>query len=371
MSTAVDLDTQLRARLRAITERAAPPFAEEARGELVAGMWAGLGLEVHRDELGDLSAELPGGTGPRVMLVAHLDTVFPAATDVTLRELDDGRWAAPGVGDNSASLAVLTVMAEVLLADPGKSRPRITLAASVGEEGLGDIRGARRLAADHKDRIDLFVAIDGQLGSVVTEAVGSRRFEARYRAKGGHSWGDYPSPSAVHAVGDAIHALCHIDVPKSPRSSLNVGVVGGGTSVNAIAEEASLTLDLRSVDPATLAALSKEAETRMWAAAKRHQATLELRPVGDRPAGSSATPELVRAARTALAKQGIESRSEPSSTDANAAVALGIPAICFGVYRGGDAHRLSEWVDPTSLRAGLTALLDLAAELSALPSKPD
>jgi tripeptide aminopeptidase len=354
----------LRAHLRAITEVAAPPFGESDRSAYVAAAWRSLGLAVQVDDLGDVIADLPGGEGPRVLLASHLDSVFPVGTDVTVRELATDRWAAPGISDDAAGLAVLTVLAEEVLAGRGGRRPRVTLAATVGEEGLGDLRGARRVVADRGREVDVFVAVDGSLGQVVTGAVGSRRIEARFRGAGGHAWGDRGAPSAVHALGDAIHALIRIDLPAEPRSSLNVGLASGGTSINAIAEAASLTVDIRSVDPDQLALLVARAEQRLRSVGRRHRVELELVAVGDRPAGRTADDALLAAARAALVRVGVEARLAPSSTDANAAVAVGIPAIGFGVARGGDAHRIGEWIDPGSLAVGLRALEHLLGELA-------
>jgi tripeptide aminopeptidase len=220
------------------------------------------------------------------------------------------------------------------------------------------------VVADRGRDIDVFVAIDGSLGQVVSAAVGSRRIEARFRAPGGHAWGDRGAPSAVHAMGDAIHALVRIELPPEPRWSLNVGLAGGGSSINAIAERASLTVDLRSVDPDALELLIGRVEQRLRSVGRRHRVEVELIAVGDRAAGRSADEALLAAARAALLRIGVEPRLAPSSTDANAAVAAGIPAIGFGVARGGDAHRMGEWVDPGSLSTGLRALGYLLAELA-------
>jgi tripeptide aminopeptidase len=358
-----DLLARLRAHLRAIAEVPAPPFGEGERSLAVAQRWRAIGLEVHVDDLGNLVAPLPGGHGPRVMLMAHLDTVFPAGTDVRVREGEGGRWLAPGVSDNSAGLAVLTVLAEEVVAGRLAAYPRVRLAASVGEEGLGDLRGARRLVADYGADTDVLVAVDGGLGQVVSGAVGSRRLEAKYHARGGHSWGDRGSPSAIHALGDAIHALTRLEIPDLPRSSLNVGLVQGGSSVNAIAEEAGMVIDIRSVDADTLGLLVERVEQRLRSVARRHRVTLALQVVGDRPAGATADPALIDAARAALVSLGLEARVAPSSTDASAAVASGIPAMALGVARGGDAHRLSEWVEPDSLALGLQVLQGLLARL--------
>jgi tripeptide aminopeptidase len=359
-----ELDRRLRAHLKTIAETAAPPFDEARRGALVAALWRQAGLEPRVDALGNVLAELPGGAGPRVLLAAHLDSVFPEGTDVRVREVADDRWCGPGIGDDAAGLTALTVLAEEVAAGRPERRPRLVLAATVGEEGLGDLRGARRVVADRDGTIDVFVAVDGHLGQVVDAAVGSRRIEARYRARGGHAWGDHGAPSAVHALGDAIHALTRLPVPREPRSSLNVGLASGGSSVNAIAEEASLTVDLRSLAPDALAGIVAEAERRLRGVARRHGVDLELRDVGERPGGRTADPALVAAARAALARVGRDAAVAASSTDANAAVAAGIPAIGFGVATGGDAHRMTEWLDPRSLLVGYLALEHLLGELA-------
>jgi acetylornithine deacetylase/succinyl-diaminopimelate desuccinylase-like protein len=270
---------------------------------------------------------------------------------------------APGIGDNSASLAVMLHYARQLAAEP--ERPRLTLAATVGEEGLGDLCGMRELMR-RVGAFDLMVALDGHLGTVVDKSVGSKRFEVSLLAAGGHSWGDYPSPSAVHALADAVHALTRISVPREPRSSLNVGQVWGGASINAIAQEARFNLDLRSLDAEVLLALAQEAVKRVRRAAKAHGVEMQLEQVGERPAARSANEALVRAAKRALETLGVPVRTAASSTDANAAMASGLPAIAFGVYRGGDAHRQSEWLEPESLLVGYKAFARLMREVRRL-----
>jgi tripeptide aminopeptidase len=353
-----------RALVRAITEVPAPTFAEGARASFVAEHWRSLGLAAGIDEIGNVVADIPGGSGPRVVLAAHLDTVFAAGTDVTVRERADGVWAAPGVGDNSSSVAVLCALAEQVAAGGVTRRPRLVLAGTVGEEGLGDLRGAKALVADLAGAIDAFVAVDGHLGTIVDTGVGSRRFEAIFRGPGGHSWGDRGTPSAIHAAGDAVHAVTRVSVPREPRSSLGIGLISGGSAVNAIAAEARFTVDIRSVHEPTLAGLEAAAAARIRSVARRHELEVELRSVGQRPAAAGGNERLAAAARAALARVGIDAAVLASSTDANAAMAAGVSAICFGVYRGGDAHRPSEWMDPRSLDQGLLALTELLAELA-------
>lgn len=339
-----------------IAQTPAPTGHETLRGELVSNLWRAAGLTPSRDEVGNVSADLPGGSGPRVALVAHLDSVFGAEVDVSVREAD-GRLLGPGIGDDAAGLAVLTELVETL--DPQARRPRVTLVATVGEEGLGDLKGAKHFVKTRGAEFDHFVAIDGHLGSIVLSAVGSKRYEARFKAGGGHAWGDYPSPSAVHAAGEAIAALARLHVPRAPRSSLNVGQIGGGTSINAIAASAWFNLDLRSVDKESLVTLEGAALKAIEGAAASSGVEVEIVCVGDRPAASADNAELVTAAERALAAVDVPARRAAGSTDANAALAAGMSAIAFGVYRGGNAHRLDEWLDPASLAHGKRALLKL------------
>jgi len=343
-----------------IAETPSPTHAEQRRADLIDGLWREAGLATRRDRAGNVIAELPGGLGPRVLLAAHLDSVFASEVDVTVRR-SERRFDGPGVGDNAASLAVLTRFAQDPSAAP--RRPRLTLVATVGEEGLGDLKGARQVVADLGPAIDHFIALDGQLGVVTNQAVGSNRFEARFSGPGGHAWGDYPSPSATLAAATAAAALGRLRVPATPRSSLNIGKLWGGTSINAIAEAAGFNLDLRSVEPDTLAAMSAEALDRINEAAGQLGCAVELVNVGRRPAATVDNGRLVAAATEALAAVGEGLTTSAGSTDANAAMAAGISSMAFGLYRGGNAHRLDEWIDPTSLATGLAALTALITEL--------
>ena len=351
--------------LKRICEVPAPTFAEEKRGKVLAQLWGEAGLSPQTDKVGNVTAQLPAGTGPRVLVAAHLDTVFDAEVDVKVRE-ENGRLSAPGVGDNSASLAVLVRFAQQVMAGEHDQRPHLTVAATVGEEGLGDLYGMRHLMETRASEFDFAVALDGHLGALINGSVGSKRYEVRFSAAGGHSWGDFPSPSATHALGHAVHALTQLVVSEQPRSSYNVGQVWGGTSINAIAQEAGFNLDLRSKDEGVLAKLEQDALKRISKAAKKHNVELSTKLVGDRPAANVPNEPLVRAARDALSAVDVRTRLAASSTDANAAMAAGLPAVAFGVYRGGDAHRLSEWLETQSLVTGYQALVHFMENLSTL-----
>ena len=338
--------------LRQIAETPAPTFAEERRGQLLARLWRELGHHPEVDEVGNVVLRLGPAGGPALVLASHLDTVFSAQTDVSVAERR-GRLVGPGVGDNSASLAVLTALLQKLR--PETLRRPLWLVANVGEEGLGDLRGAKHLLSQDHAGIGAFVAVDGYLGLVVTQAVGVRRYRASFKGPGGHSWGD-KAPSSLHALGLAITALYSLPLPRSPRTTLNVGVAEGGTSVNSIAGHAELLLDLRSLDPRALEGLAERAASAMEGAARTAGVELTLTQVGDRPGGDLRAEGLLRLARRAASDLGVELRTAASSTDANAAAPYGVPAIALGVYQGGNAHREDEWVRPESLDTGLAML---------------
>nr|WP_221277078.1 M20/M25/M40 family metallo-hydrolase [Deinobacterium chartae] len=335
-----------------IAQTPAPTLEEAERAAYIRRLWEQLGAQPELDEVGNVIARLGPSHGPALVLASHLDTVFPAGTDLTVKE-QGGRLVGPGVGDNSASLAVLTALLRDL--DPRRLRVPLWLVANVGEEGLGDLRGAKHLLEKHAAEIGAFVAVDGYLGLVVTQPVGVRRYRATFRTAGGHSWGD-SGPSALHALGLAITALYSIPLPSHPRTTLNVGTASGGTSVNSIAGQASLLLDLRSLDAGALAQLEGRARSALEGAARQAGAELELERVGDRPAGDLRNAALLRLAKQAAASLDLELRGVASSTDANAAAPHGIPAIALGVYVGGNAHRTDEWVQPSSLNSGLRLL---------------
>lgn len=347
--------------LKRICETASPTFKEQNRAALVKQLFEAANLHADIDDVGNVIAKVPGGVGPRVLVAAHLDTVFPDTVDVSVKE-QDSRLAAPGIGDNSASLAVLVHTLQNL----PEQRPQLTVAASVGEEGVGDLYGVRELMRVHKHAFDAFIALDGHLGTIVNQGVGSKRFDVTLSAKGGHSWGDYPSPSSVHALGDMIHEITRISVPREPRSSLNIGEIIGGTSINAIAQSARFNLDLRSLDANILAQLEREARQRILKVARQHNVAADIKPIGDRPAAKSQNEELVKVAKQALAELNVMPRTAASSTDANIPMSLGLPAISFGVYTGGDAHRLSEWLEPSSMVVGAKAFSLLLRGLSKL-----
>lgn len=335
----------------------APTFAEGPRAALVAELFAGAGARAELDEVGNVVCRI-GGDGPAVVLAAHLDTVFGPDQPIEIVR-GDGRIAAPGIGDNSLAVAALLQLARRLATRP-PARP-VVLAATVGEEGLGDLRGAKHVAAT----VDCacFVALEGMsLDAIEVGGIGSERYRVTYSGPGGHSWSDRGTPSALHGLITRAAELVAID--PGPGGVLNVGRLHGGTSINTIAAEATLELDLRARDSAHLTALADRAGELLRRAPEGLTAVVER--VGRRPAGAIAPDHpLLEAARRARAAAGLAPAEEGfSSTDANAAYGRDIPAITVGVTTGAHAHRRDEYIDEAPTARGLRALELLVDELA-------
>jgi tripeptide aminopeptidase len=337
----------------------APPFAEEARGAHVLARFAALGLgDARRDEVGNVlgSWTPPGAEGAPIVVAAHLDTVFPAGTAVEPRT-SGKRIHAPGITDNCRGLAGMLAVARVVAASDLRAPRPVLFAATVGEEGIGDLRGVKHLFREGSPLrgAAAFVALDGSgLRRIVHRAIGSRRLRIEVEGPGGHSWSDRGAPNPIAALGAAIAGIGGAALPHPDRSSLTVARIGGGSSVNAIPEEAWMELDLRSEVPGVLGRMEDEVRALLARAVEaqniaRRGGTPPLRTriqvIGDRPSGeTSASHPLVRAATTITASLGAPPELVGSSTDANVPMALGIPSIAIGA--GGDSggiHTLDEW----------------------------
>jgi len=346
---------------RELCEIPAPPFKEQARAAEYLRRLQALGLENARiDSVGNAIAERPGtGNGPTVTVVGHLDTVFPEGTDVTVRD-SAGRMIGPGIGDNCRGLAAILAVARALDSAGVRTPGRIIFVGIVGEEGPGNLRGVRHLYdSELKGKIDYFIAVDGAGLDLVTRAVGSKRYRITYKGPGGHSYGAFGIPNPIHALGRAIAAISDIDVPSDPRTTFNVGIIGGGTSVNSIPFEAVAEVDMRSESPLALDRLelrvmrafrnALEAENARWTGARAQQAQLSLviDSIGIRPAGSQPdTAVIVRAAIGAAESLGFTVRTGASSTDANVPLGRGLPGISMDAGgRGSGAHSLDEWYE--------------------------
>lgn len=344
----------------AIAAIPAPTFEEEERARFVAQWLAERGAQVEIDDVGNVITRWRGrGRAKSLLLAAHLDTVFPRETPLSF-ERGDGWIRGPGIGDNALGVAALLTLWELLsmrgLPTPGD----VILAANVGEEGLGNLRGMRALIARYGGELGGVIAVEGHnLGRVTHVAVGSIRLRIVVRGPGGHSWGNFGTPSAIHELARIIAALTAIPVPRTPKTTYNVGTIAGGVSVNTIAPVAQAVVDLRSIDRRELDRLYRAVE----AICARHRCgsvTVDVELLGERPAGETpAGAVLVQQAVRILRELGVEPILDASSTDANAAIAAGIPAICIGLTRGRGSHTLDETIELPPLERGLLQLIRL------------
>lgn len=359
-----------------LCEVPAPPFGERARAAVVRDMLHAAGLTTVRiDREGNVVAERPGRSPkPNVVLAAHLDTVFPEGTDVTVTRRG-ALLRGPGIGDNCRGLAVLVAVAGALNAADVTTDGSITFVATVGEEGLGDLRGVKTLVAETlKGRIDYFVALDGSGSSITNVGVASRRYRIVFRGPGGHSYENFGRANPANALGRAIARISDLQVRSRPRVTFNVGRVGGGTAVNAIPQEAWMEVDLRSSDQAALDQLDKSVQQAATQAAllenarwnAKGEVTVMFERVGDRPGGRSEEgSRVVQAALAASRRLNIPATLVERSTDANVPMNIGIPAIALGAGgRGTDSHSLAETFDSTDSARGTARALLIAVSLS-------
>jgi tripeptide aminopeptidase len=364
-----------------LTQIAAPPFEEETRARAFLAMAKIHGLQnLEIDAEGNVTGMRPGvGNAPLICVAAHLDTVFPAGTDVTVRR-DGAKLYAPGVGDDTRSLAVLLAWLRAMDAAAVRTRAGLLIVADVGEEGPGDLRGMRHLFQNgpYKDRISAFITVDSpDISHIATGGVGSKRYRVTFRSPGGHSYGAFGLVNPMFAMADAIARLGRVTVPTSPKTTYSASVTGGGTSINSIPNHVWTDFDLRSESPVELARLeatflnlvAKSVAAENTARSTRNGAvTTDIAKIGDRPAGrTDETSDLVRLAHAAISAHGFQPRFETSSTDANIPMSLGIPAIKIGSGgTGGRAHSLEEWIDVTpepsirGMAAGLATVLAVA-----------
>lgn len=346
----------------------APPFGEKERAEYLRERFLKSGLsEAKIDEEGNCIALRKGHAAePLLVVSAHLDTVFPAGTDVTVRR-DGDRLLAPGISDDGCGLAALIAIADALKASRIETIGSLGFVGSVGEEGEGNLRGVRHLLTQGEwaNRIDAFISLDGHgIERITNRALGSRRYRVSLRGIGGHSWSDFGVANPVHALGGAIARLASYPVPKEPRTTFNVGRIEGGSSINAIPEEAIMDVDLRSADAQELLKLDaffrravREATEDENGGRRNGGPPLELKVelIGERPGGETpADAPLVRFAWEATQALGAKPSLDQASTDSNIAISLNIPAVTLGA--GGtasNAHSLAEWYNPRGRDVGL------------------
>ena len=370
-----------------LTEIPAPPFKETARGRTYLDMLRQAGLtSVETDPEGNVMGIRKGapstalGPSGLVVIAAHLDTVFPEGTDVKVKR-SGTRLAAPGIGDNTRGLAVLLAIIRAMDAAKIRTAGDILFVGNVGEEGPGDLRGIRYLfqRGRYKDQIKTFISVDGAgPGSDVTNGgVGSKRYRVAFKGPGGHSYGAFGLVNPAFAMGAAMAKMGDITVPKSPKTTYSVGVVGGGTSVNSIPFETWMEIDLRSesaaelvkLDTAVAAVMTQSADQENRArSVTQGRITVEMKLIGDRPSGETPrTSPIAQTAAAAITAMNLTPAFTYSSTDSNIPMSLGIPAITLDSGgSGGRAHALDEWIDVEKaaslkgMRCILATLLSLA-----------
>ncbi|NQW03122.1 MAG: M20/M25/M40 family metallo-hydrolase [Acidobacteria bacterium] len=343
-----------------LTEIPAPPFKEMARAKVYLEMLQASGLtDVEQDEAGNVMGLRKGtGGGPLIAIAAHLDTVFPEGTDVTVSRVGD-RLSAPGIGDDTRSLAVLLAMIRAMNEAGVLTLSDILFVGDVGEEGQGDLRGMKYLfnQGKYKDQIKMFISMDGTGGGedITHGGVGSRRYRVTFKGPGGHSYGAFGLVNPGFAMSGAMQRFGTLTVPETPKTTYSVGVVGGGTSVNSIPFETWMEIDMRSESPVELQKLDESLVSLINEAVQEENAarstaqgaiTADLKLIGDRPSGE--TPQdapIVQMAAASIRAAGGQPRFSWSSTDSNIPISLGIPAITIDSGgSGGRAHALDEWI---------------------------
>lgn len=343
----------------------APSYQEEKKAEYVRKKMLEAGLEeVYIDEVGNVLGTRKGTSdGPRIVLTGHTDTVFPMDTDLTLKQ-EKNRYSCPGIGDDTRAVAELLSIARAMNAAGIRGEGDIVFCANVCEEGLGDLRGSKYLFFRENSQAksyDGFVSIDDKhTAGIIYQAVGSERYQVNFHGTGGHSYTGFGIPNPIHAMGRAIAKISDFQVPSDPKTTFSVGVVNGGTSVNVISAEASMLVDMRSVDPEALEAFSRkfhqavkeavEEENARWTVKKSvdDSITMTMEQKGKRPAGTQAQDcQIVQAAHAANQALGMETfYIGAASTDANIPISLGIPAITVGWGgKGGGEHTIHEWYE--------------------------
>lgn len=369
-----------------------PPFGEEARSRWLAARFAEIGLaNVHTDTIGNVIGFIPAAhlppesTGPLVVLSAHLDTVFPAATrlnPVLSRDNGSHRLTAPGACDNAAGVIGMLALAQAVLHAKVKLRAPIVVLGNVGEEGEGDLRGVRHFYEQPAlaGRVAAHIVLDGAgADSAVIEALGSRRFQVAITGPGGHSFTDAGTPNPIAALAGALAELARTSLPNKPTTTLNIGTIHGGTSVNSIPERAVAAIDFRSTSPDQLVRLEvalhravEDAVDQANLAAKtlgtlrRGSLSFAIDKIGDRPAAQLADDSpLLDALRAVDRHLGIHTDLRLGSTDANIPIALGLPALSIGAGGdGGGAHTLAEWYTDKNRELGLRRILLLTLAMT-------
>lgn len=347
-----------------ITEVPAPSHQERQRGAFIAKVMKDFGFpQVQTDGAGNVLGFFPGKDPSRVIVsMAHMDTVFPMDTPLKVKR-EGNTLHAPGVSDNSTSVAGTLLLGRMFARNLPLPHP-VILIANAGEEGLGDLKGARHFCAHATEydfggfRLDpsklVFLNIDGGLGQLVNAGIGSRRLKVTFTGEGGHSWGAFGKTSAIHGLGAAIAGIAKVKVPAEPKTTYNVGVISGGLSVNSIAAKADMLIDMRSITDDALRQVEKDVRHAMDVGAQETGTTYEVEVVGDRPTGRIPEDHWLVKGLVALGREhGVELSTSASSTDSNIPLAKGWPAVTMGFKNSENTHRVTEYLYIDSLVPGL------------------
>lgn len=342
----------------------APTGQEQLRTSFVRDRMATLPYDqIDVDEMGNVVGRLQGlAQGSRLLIAAHIDTVFPMSTALDIWN-DAKRSYGPGIGDNCLGIAAALLIPSMLEAAGLRPDVDLLITGNVGEEGLGNLRGMIAVMDAHPETAAV-IAIEGHnLGRVTHIAVGSMRYRITVEGPGGHSWGDFGKRNAIQAAASIITELDDIDLPSAPKTTLNVGTIEGGISVNTIAPSCSFLLDLRSVDAGELAKLNTSVERVL--SRKRKEITVTSELLGVRPAGQVApAARITRIATAILESMGIPATGDASSTDANIPISRGIPAVCIGLTYGGNVHKQDEYIEREPVARGVYQLLGLTVSVA-------
>ena len=374
----LDVEEKTNKNLIELTEIEAPPFKEEKRAKEFSERLKLAGIEkVWIDSIGNVIGFLEGSIGNKnIAIDAHLDTVFPEGTDVQVRVKNDTLFA-PGIGDDTRGLAMILTIAETIVKNEIKPVDNILFIGTVGEEGLGDLRGVRYLFKNNEPKIDSWIAIDGgSIGRVNNQALGSYRYEVVFDGPGGHSWGAFGLVNPHHALGAGIKNFVEkadIYTGSGPKTSYNVGIISGGTSINSIPFKSSMQIDIRSIDPNRLNDMEEILFNSMNKALDEQNAIkrsgpdlkLTINKIGNRPSGKvDESVPLIQKTIAATQYMGIEPRLTIGSTDSNIPISLGLPAVTIGRGgEGGGAHSLDEWwLNKDGYKSIQLALLILLSE---------
>ncbi len=342
----------------------APSYQEQKRAALIETKFLEHGLlDVSTDHVFNVYGRLPGAGGKPLVISAHLDTVFPDTNGLSF-ERKDGRLCGPGIGDNSLGVTGLFGILWMLQVNKVKPQGDIWFVGNSCEEGLGDLRGMKAVVERLGAEPLTYLVLEGMgVERIVNAGLGSKRYLVEVATQGGHSWGDYGKPSAIHEMVRICNSLLRVRIPRKPRTSFNIGKINGGTSVNTIAGKCSVELDLRSVD-ATVLNKTADSILRIVESFNSETVTVTATPIGDRPTGMlPRNHPLVNLAKRALKKQKLKAAIETSSTDCNIPLSQGIPSICLGITHGKFAHTYDEYIELDPVIPGMKQLYEVVTRV--------